>query len=258
MRLIDSHCHVDGPEFDADRAEVLARAREAGVERALVIGMWRGPGDFGRALELCREEPWLSPTLGIHPHDCARVPAADWELLETLAARPEVVAIGETGLDYHYDHSPRETQRAAFERQLALAAKLRKPVTIHLREAHADAMAILRAAALGAGGVIHCFTGNRAEAGELLSLGLHLSFSGVVTFRTASALQEAAVHAPLDRMLVETDSPFLSPVPMRGGRNEPARVRLVCEKLALLRGMPADELARATSQNAEKLFRLPA
>ncbi len=261
MRLIDSHCHVDGPEFDLDRAEVLERAREAGVARALVIGMWRGPGDFGRVLEVCRAEPGrLFPTVGIHPHDCGRVPPEDWALLEALAARPEVVAVGETGLDYHYDHSPRDAQRAAFERQLALAARLRKPATIHLREAHGDAVAILKAAnpAAGAGAVIHCFTGNRAEAEEFLALGLSISVSGVVTFRTASALQEAVAIVPLERLLVETDSPFLSPVPLRGKRNEPARVRLVCEKVAELKGLAPDDVATATSRNAERLFGLPA
>ncbi len=261
MRLVDSHCHIDGPEYDADRGDVVARAKAGGLAKAVIVGLWRGPGDFGWALEVAAAEPgWAFPTVGVHPHDCARVGADDWALLEALAARPDVVAVGETGLDYHYDHSPRPAQRASFERQLDLARRLGKPVTVHLREAQQDCLAILTAARAGEGpgGVVHCFSGIRAEAEAYLALGLHLSIAGIVTFKTAGALREAAAAVPLDRLLVETDSPFLTPVPHRGKRNEPAHVALVVREIARVKRLPPEEVAAATAANAERLFRLGA
>jgi TatD DNase family protein len=259
MQLIDSHCHIDGSEYDADRPDVLARARAAGLRKVVVVGMWRGAGDFGGALELARSEPgFVFPTLGVHPHDCAKVAEADWALLATLAAQPEVVAVGETGLDYHYDHSPRPTQRASFERQLDLAKSLGKPVTVHLREAHADCLAILKASGIGQGpgGVVHCFSEDRAAAEGYLALGLHLSISGIVTFKTADALRDAVRAIPLDRLLIETDSPFLTPIPFRGRRNEPAHVALVAQRIAEVKGVTPDEVAAAATANTERLFRL--
>ncbi len=257
--LLDSHCHVDGPEYDADRADVLARARAAGLRKLVVIGLWRAPGDFGRALEAAAREPgYAFPTVGIHPHDCARVPEEDWQALAALAARPEVVAVGEMGLDYHYEHSPREAQRAAFERQLDLARSLGKPATVHLREAHADCLRILRdsAIAAGPGAVVHCFSGDRAAAEDYLALGLHLSISGIVTFKSAQALREAVAVIPLDRLLIETDSPWLTPVPFRGQRNEPAHVSLVAQKIAEIQEVPAEVIAARSTANAERLFKL--
>jgi TatD DNase family protein len=259
MVLVDSHAHLDGAEFDADRADVLARARAAGLSRVVLIGLWRSAGNFGASLELARANPgFLFPTIGVHPHESADVPPADWEELERLAADPAVVGVGETGLDYHYDHSPRPAQRAGFERQLGLALQLGKPVSVHLREADDDALAMLRASNIGAGpgGVIHCFSGDRKAAEAFLELGLMLSISGIVTFRSAAALQEAAAAIPLDRLMIETDSPFLTPVPFRGKRNEPAHVRLVAEKIAELKGVPAAAVAEASARNAERLFRL--
>ena len=258
--LVDSHAHVDSPEFDADREAVWQRARAADVRRIVLIGLWREPGNFGRALELARAAPdWLWATIGIHPHDAARVPAEDWAALETLARSADVRAIGETGLDYHYLHSPVEDQRRGFERQLALAASLGKPVTIHLREADEDALAILRNADLARarGGVVHCFTGDAAAAERFLALGLCLSFSGIVTFKSAAAIQEAARQTPLDRLLIETDAPFLTPVPHRGKRNEPAHVGLVAQRVAELKGLTTEEVGAAALRNTERLFGPP-
>jgi TatD DNase family protein len=259
MVLCDSHAHLDGAEFDADRAEVIERARAAGVRRVILIGLWRQPGDFGRSLAIRAEYPGLfGTTVGVHPHDCGRVPEEDWARLATLAADPAVNGVGETGLDYHYDHSPRDVQRSSFERQLTLAMEVGKPVSVHLREALDDSLAILGTSGIGRGpgGVIHCFSGDAAAAQRYLALGLHLSISGIVTFRNATALQEAARHIPLDRLLIETDAPFLTPIPHRGTRNEPAYVKLVAEKLAELKGIPAEEVAQAATSNAERLFRL--
>jgi TatD DNase family protein len=257
MALADSHAHLDGPEFDSDRDEVIARARAAGVERIILIGLWRKPGDFGRALELAGANPdTLWATVGIHPHEAEHVPAEDWRRLEELGRLPGVVGIGETGLDYHYLHSTREAQRAGFERQLALAAATGKPVSVHLREAEEDSVAMLRDAAIGRGpgGVIHCFSGDARAAERYLELGLYLSFSGIVTFKNATGIQEAARLAPLDRILVETDAPFLAPVPHRGKRNEPAHVAFTARKIAELRGLPADELGEAALRNTRRLF----
>jgi TatD DNase family protein len=259
MVLVDSHAHLDGTEFDTDRVDVLARARAAGLTRIILIGLWREPGGFGSALELARANPgFLFPTVGVHPHESAHVPPADWEELERLAADPHVVGVGETGLDYHYDHSPRPEQRAAFERQLTLALRLDKPVSVHLREAQEDSLAMLRTSKVGAGpgGVIHCFSGDRKAAEAYLELGLMLSVSGIVTFRSAALLREAVAAIPLDRLLIETDSPFLAPVPFRGKRNEPAHVKLVAEKIAELKGLTADAVAEASARNAERLFNL--
>jgi TatD DNase family protein len=259
VTLCDSHAHLDGSEFAEDRDQVIARARAAGVERMLLIGLWRKPGDFGNSLQIQESHPGLfGVTFGVHPHDCAQVPPEDWERLSELAAGTTVNAVGETGLDYHYDHSPRDVQRHSFERQLALAAELGKPVSVHLREAQADSLAILTASGIGRGpgGVIHCFSGDANVADRYLDLGLYLSISGIVTFRNATTLQDAVRHIPLDRLLIETDAPFLAPIPFRGKRNEPAHVKLVAEKIAELKGIPADEVAATTTRNAERLFQL--
>jgi TatD DNase family protein len=259
MLLCDSHCHLDGAEFDSDREQVIERATSSGVRRILLIGLWRQPGDFGRSLSIQAEHPRMfGVTFGVHPHDCARVPEEDWEHLARMAAEPNVNGVGETGLDYHYDHSPRDVQRRSFERQLALAVDLAKPVSVHLREALDDSLSILADSGIGRGpgGVIHCFSGDAATADRYLALGFHLSISGIVTFRNAAILQDAVRHIPLDRLLIETDAPFLAPIPYRGKRNEPAHVRLVAAKIAELRGISADDLAQAATQNTERLFHL--
>ncbi|HVP68899.1 MAG TPA: TatD family hydrolase [Anaeromyxobacteraceae bacterium] len=258
MDLVDSHAHLDFEDYQGDLEGVLARARQAGVGRVVLVGLWRGPGDFGNALGLAAARPGtFAATVGIHPHECARVPAEDWERCARLAADPRVVAVGETGLDYHYDHSPRDAQRDSFRRSIGIARTAGKPVVVHVREAEEDCAAILRAEGVPeAGGVIHCFTGDAAAARAYLDLGLHISVAGVLTFRNAQGIRDAVRIVPRDRLLVETDSPFLAPVPHRGRRNEPAYVRLVAEKVAELWGTTLDEVARVTSDNATRLFRL--
>ena len=258
MRLVDSHAHLDFEDYASDLDAVVARAAAAGVERIVAVGLWRAPGSFGNAMDLARERPGtFSATVGIHPHECARVPEADWAECERRAADPVVVGVGETGLDYHYDLSPREAQRESFRRSLAIARAAGKPVVVHVREADADCAAILAGEGVPpAGGVIHCFTGDRAAARAYLDLGLHVSVAGVITFRNAEAIRDAVTLVPRDRLLVETDSPFLAPVPLRGRRNEPANVIHVARKVAEVWGVTVEEVAAATTANVKRLFRL--
>lgn len=256
MAFIDSHAHPDSSAFDEDREAMLARAREAGVEKVVAVGQWRGPGDFGGALEIAAAHPgFVLATMGVHPHDCARVPAEDWEALEALCARPEVHAVGETGLDFHYDHSPRPDQRRWFIHQLELARRLGKPVVIHSREADEDTLAILREGRPEKT-LIHCFTSTPAQATRYVEMGLFISIAGVVTFAKAEELREAVREIPLDRLLIETDCPYLAPVPHRGKRNEPAYVARVAERIAEVKGLPVEEVARATTENARAFFGL--
>ncbi|HEX9049007.1 MAG TPA: TatD family hydrolase [Anaeromyxobacter sp.] len=256
MPLIDSHAHLD--DYGADLDGVISRARAAGLERIVCIGLWRAPGSFGNALELAAREPsFLAATVGIHPHECARVPEEDWARHEALARDPRVVAVGETGLDFHYDHSPRPVQEASFRRSLAAARAAGKPAVIHVREADEVCARVLREEGVPpAGGVIHCFTGDAAAARAYLDLGLHVSVAGVVTFKTAEAIRAAVRIVPRDRLLVETDSPFLAPIPYRGKRNEPAHVVETARKVAELWGATLDEVAAATTANVKRLFRL--
>ncbi|MBX5482585.1 MAG: TatD family hydrolase [Myxococcaceae bacterium] len=255
MTLVDAHCHLEPKDFP-DPGEVIARARAAGVHRAVIVGQFHGPGDFGHALEVARAHAdFLVPTMGVHPHEAARCTPADWEMLETLCAAPDVRAVGEAGLDYYYDHSPRPAQREALERQCALAKRLKKPLVVHVRDAHEDCHRILQANGMDRG-VIHCFTGDPAAARAYLDLGFFLSISGVVTYKKTEALQEAVRFAPLDRLMVETDSPYLAPVPHRGKKNEPAHVVETAKRVAELKGVPLEDLARVTTANATALFRL--
>jgi TatD DNase family protein len=259
VELFDSHAHVDGPEFDADRDEVLARARAAGVRRIVVIGAVGDPGSAERAVALAERDPDIWATVATHPHDVAQMTDDWWAVHERLAPHPRVVAVGETGLDYYYDHSPRETQIEAFRGHVRLARRLGKPVVCHVRDAHADTLAVLREeGASQVGGVIHCFTGNADDARAYVDLGLHISFSGIVTFKGASAqpIREAVRVVPMDRILVETDAPYLAPVPLRGKRNEPAFVVHTAEVVAREKGVPAAELAAAIVANAYALFQL--
>jgi TatD DNase family protein len=258
IELIDSHAHVDGPEFDADRDAVLARARAAGVRRIVVIGAVGDSTSAERAVALAERDPEVWATVATHPHDVAQMTDAWWAVHERLAVHPRVVAIGETGLDYHYDHSPRDAQRAAFVRFVELARRVGKPVVVHVRDAHDDALAILRdtgAAAVGV--VVHCFTGTPDDAAAYVALGCHVSFSGIVTYKTAQPIRDAVRRVPLDRILVETDCPYLAPVPRRGRRNEPAFVVYTAQVVAACAGVSLEELAEATVANTCAIFRLP-
>lgn len=258
-RYFDSHAHVDGPEFDGDREAVLARARAAGVQRMIVIGAVGEPSSAERAVALAERDPDIWATVATHPHDVLKMTPEWWATHERLAPHPRVVAIGETGLDYYYDHSPRAEQQAAFVRFIDLARRVGKPVVCHIRDAHEDARAILveqRATELGV--VIHCFTGTPDDARAYATLGCYVSFSGIVTYKTAQPLRDAVPLVPRDRLLIETDCPYLSPIPKRGQRNEPAFVVHTAEVVARCAGMSSEDLAAVTAENAARIFKLPA
>jgi TatD DNase family protein len=256
VTLFDSHAHVDGPEFDADRDATLARARAAGVQRMVVIGAVGEPASAERAVALAERDPDIWATVATHPHDVANMTPAWWATHERLARHPRVVAIGETGLDYYYDHSPRDAQQAAFARFIELAHAVGKPVVCHIRDAHADARAILVAGKV-TDCIIHCFTGTPDEARGYAELGYYVSFSGIVTYKTAQALRDAVPLVPRDRLLIETDCPYLAPIPKRGKRNEPAFLTHTAEVVARCSGMTFEDLAAQTTQNACRVFRLP-
>jgi TatD DNase family protein len=248
--LVDTHCHLGDPAYDADRAEVLQRAWEAGVGHVVVIGESRSSAE--RALALAGSDRRLSASAGVHPHDAAGWDAGAAAWLQEVLRDPRVVAAGEMGLDYHYDHSPREVQRAVFDEQLDLAALAGKPAIIHAREADDDVAAALRAHP-AAVAVLHSFSSGPALLRAGLDLGHYVSFSGMVTFRNWQ-LDAAVRETPLDRLLVETDGPFLAPIPHRGRRNEPAWVRRVAERIAEVRGLTVEELVAQTGENAARLF----
>jgi TatD DNase family protein len=253
--LFDSHAHLDFAPLAEDLDGVLTRAAAAGVTRIVAIGTGREPSALGRALAIARDRPNVMATVGVHPHDADHASEALLQALGDLAREASVVAVGETGLDYHYRLSTPEHQRSAFRSQLRLAARLNKPVVLHLREAHAEALAILREEGLPErGGIVHCFSGGPDQVAEYLDLGLHVSFSGIVTFPRAEPVRAAATRVPLDRLLVETDAPYLAPVPFRGRPNEPAWVWHTVSALAALRSEPCDAIGRATAANAARLF----
>jgi TatD DNase family protein len=253
VKLIDSHVHLDDAKFDADRDATIERALAAGVECMLAIGTGNGPSDLEVAIRLADHYPFIYATIGVHPHDASQATPETWVRMRELASHSKVLAVGEIGLDYHYDFSPRDVQRAAFEQQLALAAESSKPIVIHTREAWDDTLAILRDNWRGAG-IMHCFTGDEAHARQALDLGFHLSFGGVLTFPKAEEVRQAARLAPLDRLLVETDCPYLAPVPHRGKRNEPAFVVETARRLAEVRGEAPEAIAEATTRNFERLM----
>lgn len=255
--LIDSHCHLNFDAFDKDRAEVIRRAEEAGV-RAF-INPATTLADSRQIVAMAEQIPNLYAAVGFHPNDAAAFDEAALEPLRDLAARPKVVAIGEIGLDYHWDEAPRPVQKRVFERQLALAREVDLPVIIHQRESAADVMAILRAWAAGGdhpGLVLHSFSGDLAMAEEGIELGFYIGISGPVTFKNAPELRRIVAALPPDRLLVETDAPFLSPHPFRGKRNEPARVRLVMERVAELQQLPETEMSRHLVENTVSLFKI--
>ncbi len=255
--LVDTHCHLDPQYFPAGPDEVLARAREAGVQGFVVIGVGTDLAPARAAVALAkRMSERAGAAVGVHPHDAVTLDDAAYAELETLTGAPEVVAIGEIGLDYHYDHSPRDVQRRTFARLVGLARERKKPIVIHTRNAPTETIDILTSeGARDVGGVIHCFSEDQAFAQKALDLGFDLSFSGIVTFKTSLAVQQVARWAPLDRILVETDSPYLAPIPKRGKPNEPAFVVHTARRVAELRGIAFEALAEATSVNAERAFR---
>ncbi len=255
--LIDSHCHLNFDAFDPDRAEVVARAQADGV--TALINPATNLTDSRQIVAMLANWPNLYAAIGFHPNDAAQFDASSLAALRELAARPGVVAIGEIGLDYYWDEAPRPVQQTVFEQQLALATELGKPVIIHQREAAADTMAILRRWAAGGnqpGLVLHSFSGNLVMAQEAVELGFYIGIGGPMTFKNARDLPEIVAAVPLNRLLVETDAPFLSPHPFRGKRNEPARVKLIAEKIAALRGLPFETMARHLTENTIRLFNL--
>ena len=247
--LVDAHCHLGDPAFDPDRDAVLARARDAGVTHVVVIGATLAETD--RAVTLARTRPGLSATAGVHPHEARGWSADAAARLRDLLALPEVVALGETGLDYHYDHSPRDDQRRAFEAQLALAAEAGKPVVVHARDADDDMAAMLGTA--GGAVVLHSFSSGAKVFAAGMRIAAYFSFSGMITFKNWT-MHDRLTACPPDRLLVETDAPYLAPVPHRGKRNEPAFVRHVAEALARARGESTETLERSTTDNASRVF----
>jgi TatD DNase family protein len=253
--LIDSHCHLDDARYDADREATIARARENGVQHFITIGC--DLVTSRAAVALAELHPFISATVGVHPHDVKHIKEDWYPQLGELAKSEGVVAYGEIGLDYHYDHSPREAQREHFREQIRLARDLHLPIVIHTRDAQKDTISILKEEkAEEIGGVFHCFSGDAWLAKDALDLGFYLSFSGVLTFQNATMLREIAKTVPIDRILVETDAPYLTPVPHRGKRNEPAYVRHVAEKIAEIHGMGLEKVEEFTLQNTRQLFRL--
>jgi TatD DNase family protein len=254
--FVDAHCHFDARHFPEGADAVMARAADAGVVGFVVVGVGETLDSAREAVALARRVPdRVCACVGIHPHDAAGWSAQVHDELRALASASEVAAVGEIGLDYHYDHSPRDTQRDVFARLVALAREARKPIVVHTREAADDTLALLEhEGARDVGGIIHCFSEDRAFAARALDLGFDLSFSGIVTFKNAHAVQDVAAWAPLDRILVETDSPYLAPVPFRGKRCEPSLVRHTAERIAGLRGIAVEELAAATLANTQRRF----
>ncbi len=251
--LVDSHAHLDDSRYADDREAMIQRARDAGVHRILTIGNGSGPDDMGCGIPVAEAYDWICTSVGVHPHDAVKVEERHFELLEKLAGHPKVVAIGETGLDYHYNTSPRDIQRDVFRRQVGLAVRLDLPVIIHTREADEDTEAIIREIRPSRG-VLHCFTSGANLASAALGLGFMISFSGIVTFPSARDLVAIARTVPSDRLLIETDCPYLAPVPHRGKRNEPAFVSETARFLARARGVSLEQLSEETSQNFTRLF----
>ena len=265
---VDSHAHLEGSKFDTDREAVLSRARDAGVKKILLIGSGTGPGTYDCAIKLAEQShenaPELFATVGIHPHEASLAGEADYLEMEQLAKNPKIIAWGEIGLDYFYDHSPRDVQKQVFIRQMELARAAKLPIIIHCRpsdnseNAWDDTLALIREhwSSSGIGGILHCFTGEIPHMRAALDMGFMISFAGNVTFPKAVNIREAAKQCPLDRMFIETDSPFLAPVPHRGKRNEPAFVAQTAKHVAEVRGIPIEELAVATAENFNRFFSL--
>jgi TatD DNase family protein len=266
--MIDSHAHLDSPRYDEDREALLQRAYAAGVREVLSIGIGEGPGTMHRALEISREYaghpqvPKIWASAGIHPHEARLADEAAYAKLDSLLQEPDVLACGEIGLDYFYDHSPRDEQKTVFARQMEIAAGRRKPIIIHCRpsdnssNAWDDTLAMLQThwRPTGLRGILHCFTGEIRHATAAMDFGFLISFAGNITFPKAQPIRDAAAAVPLDSMLIETDAPFLAPIPNRGKRNEPAWVKEVAIKIGEIRGQEPDQIAEQTAANFRLLF----
>ncbi len=254
----DSHAHLEVPQFENEREDVIERAWEAGVRHLLAIGSGTGPHELKAAFPFAEKYDWIYATVGIHPHEAALAEEKHFTSLAELCRGEKVLAVGEIGLDYHYDHSPKPVQKDVLLRQLELASKTGLPVIFHCREAWGDLREIVLDQWRGneRGGILHCFTGTREDAYAFLDRGFYISFAGNVTFKKSDDLREVAREVPLDRILIETDSPYLAPVPYRGKRNEPAYVREVARVVGEVRGLSAEEIGVKTTENFFRLFRL--
>ncbi len=260
MQIIDSHAHLEFPQFDEDRDAMLERARAAGIETLLAIGSGTGPDRLNAAIPFAEQHDWIYATVGIHPHEAKLATEEHFEKLDELANHPRVIAWGEMGLDYYYDHSPREVQQQVFRRQLGQARTAKLPIVIHCRDAWPDMLEMIEKdwRSSGLGGIFHCFTGTLDEAKRGLDMGFMISFAGNVTYKKMQHLRDVAKEIPLDRLLTETDSPFLPPEGKRGKRNEPANVVEVAQALGNVRNLPGEEVAAATAANFRRFFRLGA
>jgi TatD DNase family protein len=257
VELADSHCHLDDAQFNGDRSAVIERAREAGLKYLLTIGTGEGPPDLECAVRLADQYSFIYATAGVHPNDCPKIDGTTFTNLERLLQHPKVRAIGEIGLDYHWG-VPKDVQIPVFIQQLEIAVDQRMPVVIHTRDAWSDTIDLLRThwAPTGLPCIMHCFSGNTEQARQCLDLGFHLAFGGVATFSKGAEIREAARITPQDRLLLETDAPYLSPVPHRGKRNEPAFMTHTARLIAEVRGVPFDELSRQTTANFKRILRI--
>ena len=259
MELIDSHAHIDDRRFDEDREAMLERARAAGVTTLLAIGTGPGPEKLHATLPYAQAFEWIYTTVGIHPHESKEVTPGHLDELARLARHPKVIAWGEIGLDYFYDHSPRDVQERVFRAQMELAAAAKLPIIIHCRDAWADSLRLIEEVwrPTGLGGILHCFTGTLAEAMRSIEMGFLISFAGNSTYPKTQNLRDVAKALPIENILIETDAPYLAPQPYRGKRNEPAYVAEVARILASVRDLPAEEFAARTAGNFRRFFRLP-
>jgi TatD DNase family protein len=255
---LDSHAHLDDSQFDADRDAVIERARAAGVKYLLAVSGGGGPDDLASAVPIAMKHDWIYATVGIHPHEAAKAGTCHFDRLPVEAKNPKVIGVGEIGLDYYYDHSPREIQKDALLRQLEIARELKLPIIIHCRDAWEDLTSIIELhwQSAGLGGILHCFSGSRENARKFIDWGFCISFAGPITFKKADGLRAIAAELPLDSLLTETDCPYLAPVPHRGQRNEPVYVCETARQLAALRNLSELEMGEAVLRNFARLFRL--
>lgn len=262
--FVDSHAHLDGKQFDSDREQVIARAREAGVRTLVAIGNGDGPPQLDAGIQLAERYSFLYATIGVHPHEARLASDHVYSEMERLARHPKVIAWGEIGLDYYYDHSPQDVQKQVFLRQMELASAAKLPIVIHCRpsdnreNAWQDCLQLIEEhwASKGIGGILHCFTGTWAHAKRALDMGFMISFAGNLTFPNAQQIRDAALEVPLDRILIETDCPYLAPIPYRGKRNEPAHVKETARKLGELRGLSMEDAGALTARNFYNFFKI--